>query len=552
MKILSPFFAMLRHANLSMRIVIAVFATGVGHAVFSTLTAFESGQVFEAIVRYDSGSSYILIAAVAACFLAADGLARLNTWFAAKCFYHVRNSLACKVFSYAQRLPILAEDGAKIGKLVSLVETDADSIGNLLSYSLLPLIQASFQVALSVMVMCALAPVLAGSAVAFLPIWLAISRMQTRKSKLLDKISTANDEKNTLCIETLGTIGIMRAKTFDAYTFDLRRFKTSLEKGTRYGLRWISWSGILSFFLNASSNLLGNALTLAVGTYLLSLHAISIGTLVAVLVIQAQLSNPAQTAVESWLRLIAASTTIERVKQILEARTEQSGSREFPIGEIKITNPVIAFDGVELFGGMDLTISAGDWIAVEGRNGTGKSVLLKLLTRMIEKGEGSVTLGGMPIEDVSLSSLRKSIVLISHEDSLFTGTLRDNLSIGKLLSDQEVFDSLAAVGLSARIAYFKDGLDHVIGPTSSDFSSGERQRIVIARALLSKPRVLILDEATSNIDEQSEISILDEIRRMLPQVTLVFVSHRLTDFRQHFRRRLLFENGTVVDQLPTQ
>jgi ABC-type multidrug transport system fused ATPase/permease subunit len=193
-----------------------------------------------------------------------------------------------------------------------------------------------------------------------------------------------------------------------------------------------------------------------------------------------------------------------------------------------------------------LAILQGERVAVVGPNGAGKSTLGKLLARLYDVESGEIFIAGLDIRAVELSSLRSSVCYLPAQPILFHRSVADNLRIGKPESTcAELEQVLHLVGLTKYLNSGSRSLQEHVQPNASNLSNGERQRIAIARALLQRPRILILDETTSSLDPTSEQAILRTIDRVLPDSTLIVVSHRLHSIAW-MKRILLMRNGQIV------
>jgi ABC-type bacteriocin/lantibiotic exporter with double-glycine peptidase domain len=193
-----------------------------------------------------------------------------------------------------------------------------------------------------------------------------------------------------------------------------------------------------------------------------------------------------------------------------------------------------------------LRVLSGEQIAIAGENGAGKSTLVRLIARLYDPVSGEVRLGGEDIRNIHLKSLRHSVCYLPRDPVLFDGTIASNLQfVRSAVSEQEIEDAIQMVGLSDLVGSLPDGLRQRIGPDGCQISGGERQRLALARALLQKPRILILDEATSCLDPSAEASILHGLRCHLSLSTFIVISHRLSTFSS-FGRVLLLSRGRIV------
>jgi ABC-type multidrug transport system fused ATPase/permease subunit len=194
-----------------------------------------------------------------------------------------------------------------------------------------------------------------------------------------------------------------------------------------------------------------------------------------------------------------------------------------------------------------LKIGAGEHVAIVGENGAGKSTLAKLLARLYDPDSGTISLAGQDVRKFDLEGLRKHVCYAPPQPILFDTTLAGNLRLGRVIaSDGELEKAVEEVGLNAWVGSLEEGLNQRIGPGGSRLSGGQRQRLGMARAILQRPRILILDEATSSLDAGSEQQVLWALGNVLPGTTIVVISHRLSALRC-VGRVIVLEAGRVVE-----
>jgi ABC-type bacteriocin/lantibiotic exporter with double-glycine peptidase domain len=193
-----------------------------------------------------------------------------------------------------------------------------------------------------------------------------------------------------------------------------------------------------------------------------------------------------------------------------------------------------------------LRVVAGEHIAIAGKNGAGKSTLVKLMARLYDPVCGSIHLGGEDMRNLHLKSLRQSVCYLPRDPVLFDGSIISNLRfVRPATSERELEEATHLVGLSAFVASLRDGFRQRIGPDGCQLSGGERQRLALARAILQKPRVLILDEATSCLDSSAEACVLGRLQE-ISGWSLIVISHRQTTFKS-FARVLTLSGGRIVE-----
>ena len=280
---------------------------------------------------------------------------------------------------------------------------------------------------------------------------------------------------------------------------------------------------------------------------------LSIGGLVAFYGFVTQLFEPLSGASELYARAQKTFASIRQVQATFSLRPQRHQCRGGALMLSREHPADVEFRAVEfgysrnkdLLHVPSLRIIAGEHIAIAGENGAGKSTLVKLMARLYDPVCGSIQLGGEDMRNIDLKSLRQSVCYLPRDPVLFDGSIASNLRfVRPAASQQELDEAIALVGLSAFVTSLRDGFRQRIGPDGCQLSGGERQRLALARAFLQKPRVLILDEATSCLDPLAEEDILQHLRRNLSLSTFVVISHRLSTFST-FGRVLLLSHGHI-------
>jgi ABC-type multidrug transport system fused ATPase/permease subunit len=279
---------------------------------------------------------------------------------------------------------------------------------------------------------------------------------------------------------------------------------------------------------------------------------LSLGSLVAFYSFVTQLFDPLSGAPELYARAQRTFASIRQIQSVFGLRpsiTESSEAIDFPSEQWGLEFKVVEFG----YGREDalivpsLRIGAGEKIAIIGENGAGKSTLARLIPRLYDVRSGSICVGGKDIRDIQLKSLRSGIGYLPRDPILFDGTLASNLLFVRSgASDSEIRAALHLADLDDLVTKLPKGIHQRIGPDGCRLSGGQRQRLAIARALLQRPRILILDEATSCLDPSSEALILSNVFNDLSATTLIMVSHRLSTVAA-FRRILVLSNGRIVE-----
>jgi ABC-type multidrug transport system fused ATPase/permease subunit len=312
-----------------------------------------------------------------------------------------------------------------------------------------------------------------------------------------------------------------------------------------------------------SVELLGVVSTLAVigfGAHWVRDDTLEIGTLIAAVGLLQLLFQPLQELSDLYGQLQAAGAAMEKISTILDAEQDigdAPGAGPMPRveGRLEIDDVTFAYGDTEVIHGISITVPAGGCIALVGESGGGKSTTAKLIARFYDPVRGAVRVDGIDLRTVQLRSYRRQLGVVLQDPFLFSGTIADNIRFGRPdATDAEVEDAARAIGVDRIASRFPEGLHHVVREGGAGLSAGERQLISIARALLADPRILILDEATSNIDRPSEVLIERAFDTLLRGRTSVIIAHRLATVRRAdeilvLERGRVVERGTEVDLL---
>jgi ATP-binding cassette subfamily B protein len=298
---------------------------------------------------------------------------------------------------------------------------------------------------------------------------------------------------------------------------------------------------------------LSQAALLAIGGDMVVHRQLSIGALVAFFLYLNRFFAPIQLLVQQYNTLQQGSASIWKLRTLFAlapSTPEAMDARELPPieGEIVFDHVTFGYDpGAPVVRGIDLRIRAGETVAFVGQTGAGKSTLAKLITRFYDPTEGRVLIDGRDIRQVRVDSLRRQLGVVPQEPFLFAGSIRYNIAFARPdASDEEIWEAVHAVGLGDVVERMPEGLDTIVHERGQSLSSGERQLIALARAFLAHPRVLVLDEATSNLDLLSETKIEAALDVLLQARTAVLIAHRLTTAMKA-DRIVVVDDGRIVE-----
>ncbi len=490
----------------------------------------------------------LLVAAVA--FILQHGLTSLrlviNNTFEQKVIFDLRSDL----YSHIQLLPLRWFDNRATGDLMTRVLEDVTSVervlidgidqGTVAVLQILIVLAGMFYVSAQ-LTLVGLAPVpfLAGGA-----LWYTLTAH--RRYRLQRR---AASDMNSLLHDNLS--GIRQIKSFVREREEHARFNNAsdaLRHATLVVMKvWAIYSPAMYLFGS-----LGVLLVVAVGTHDILTGAINLGDLTAFLILSGFLYEPVGKLHQLNQLLQAGRAAAERVFEIIDEPAESQRGRKFERtvrGEIEFRDVSFSY-GTELPALSDVSfhVRPGETIALVGKTGAGKSTLINLLTRFYEFEEGEILIDGQSIQDLNIRDLRQKIGMVTQENFLFNGTIRENLQMGKPgASDEELMEAAEAANARNFIELLQNGLSSVVGERGVKLSVGEKQRLSIARALLKDPPILILDEATASVDTATERLIQEALENLMFRRTSIVIAHRLSTI-VHADQILVLDRGRIIER----
>jgi ATP-binding cassette subfamily B protein len=331
--------------------------------------------------------------------------------------------------------------------------------------------------------------------------------------------------------------GITTVRVIQAYAQEeetIRKFTKSnreLFKSHEHSVRVSTWY----FALIEFGGVFASALIIGIGGWLVHRGDVTLGTVVAFTLLLSSLFDPVQQLSQLYNTVQSAGAALNKLFQILDAKPEvdeHPGAVALPnSGELVVSGIDFTYSGAEncALQNVSISVGVGEKLALVGPTGAGKSTLAKLMARLYDPQVGSVSYGGIDLKMATMSSLRERIVVVPQEGFLFNGTIRDNLRIARSsATDEEIDAAIAAIGATEHFATLPDGLDTEVRERGSRLSAGERQLVALARAALVDPAVLVLDEATSNLDPGTEAEVEHALERLMAGRTVIVVAHRLS------------------------
>jgi ATP-binding cassette subfamily B protein len=365
-------------------------------------------------------------------------------------------------------------------------------------------------------------------------------------------VAVRHGEAQSSLVETLGAVGTVKGGASEAHA--RRGYEALFDRYLDAELRSVRL-GVVSQAIGGLVVALGAALVLYYGAVRVLDGALTVGALVAFMALLSQVVAPALRLVGLWGRFQEVAVSLERLSDVLDAEPEESagaGLLELPKieGHIRLEGVTFRYerDLEPALCEVDLEVLPGERVAVVGRSGAGKSSLAKLLLKLYTADEGSVQIDGFDLRFVSARSLRRQVGFVPQEIKLFSGTIAENLTLGRDVPLEEVIAVARAAEAHGFISKRPSGYATVVGESGTTrFSGGELQRLAIARALVGQPRLLVLDEPTSALDAESEAALLRTLEQGAAGRTLIVLAHRL-GFARRADRIVVVDAGRVVEQ----
>ena len=439
----------------------------------------------------------------------------------------------------------------KAGWIIARLTSDVDAVSDVLSQGM-PTLIANLVLLPAAVIALLIADWRLGLVVfAVVPFALALTRWFQRTS-------------HVALVETRNRIGVVTAQIAESVSgmaviqaFNReRRFQAQFDELNAANREQnVYTQKIFSIFFPAIEFLgvIATGAVLYTGSTLLGNHTITIGTLITALYLLQLVFQPLQELSDVYGQLQSGAAAMVKIAAILDEEpgiVEPDKPYVLPRieGNLEIDDVTFAYGREPVLHSIDITVPAGGCLALVGESGGGKSTLARLVGRFYDPDLGAVRVDGVDLRDVALRSYRRQLGVVLQDPFLFSGTIASNIRFGKPeATDAEVEAAAAAVGVDRVAARVSDGLDHAVREGGSGLSAGERQLISIARALLADPRILILDEATSNIDRPTEVLIERALDRLLRGRTSIIIAHRLSTVRRA-DEIVVVERGRIVQR----
>jgi ATP-binding cassette, subfamily B, bacterial len=464
----------------------------------------------------------------------------------------VMNDLRIKIFTHLQRLSLDFFTAEKAGVVMTRMTSDIENLQQLLQDGLSQFaIQGLTMVVISVFLFTANVELALITLAFIIPILTVMSIWFHRRSEAgYDKVRDGIASVMADLDESLHGVRIVTAHNRQRRNVVKHRNIVGAYRDAN------DYTAFVNSVYGPGTQLVGivgQAILLAIGGNMVLHHSLSIGQLVEFFLYLNRFFAPIQLLVQQYNTFQQGQASVVKLRTLLETDPdvpEAPGAGELPAidGEIAFDDVSFGYDpAVPVLHDVNLRIAPGETVAFVGPTGAGKSTMAKLIVRFYDPTAGRVLIDGHDLKKVTLASLRRQLGVVPQEPFLFAGTIRDNIAFARPeASDDEVAEAVRSVGLGELIERMPNGVDTIVHERGQSLSSGERQLIALARAFLAHPRVLVLDEATSNLDLQSETKIEAALDILLEARTAVLIAHRLSTAMKA-DRIVVVDDGRIVE-----
>ncbi len=482
----------------------------------------------------------------------------VSRWYSSRIGEGLINDLRTQVFAHVLRQPIAFFTRAQTGSLVSRLNNDVVGAQQAFTSVLSNVVSNIVSVVLVVGAMLALSWQLTLGSLLLVPLFLIPAKLMGRRlAELAHRQMNLNADMGTRMTERFNVAGALLVKLFGSPVREEQEYAERAGRVRDIGVQ-IAFNRTIFMAALTLVAALATAMIYGFGGIMAVNGTLSVGTLLALSALLARLYGPLTSLSNVRVDIMTALISFERVFEVLDLEplvTEKAGAVDLPAGSLGVELDEVGFrypsadevslaslesvasgdrrgSGVVLH---DITVSvpAGALVALVGPSGAGKTTLTSLVSRLYDPTTGAVRIGGVDLRDVTMTSLRDRVGVVTQEAHLFHDTIRANLLYARPdASDDEIHAALRAAQISALVDELPEGLDTVVGDRGHRLSGGEKQRLAIARLLLKAPDVVVLDEATAHLDSESEVAVQRALDAALEGRTSIVIAHRLSTIRQ--------------------
>ncbi|MBR7675882.1 ABC transporter ATP-binding protein [Streptomyces daliensis] len=543
-------------------------------ALLAVATPLLAGKVMNAIVDGAASGTVVTLAVLIAVIAVAEaGTGILTRWLSARIGEGLILDLRTAVYDHVQRMPVAFFTRTRTGALVSRLNNDVIGAQRAFSNTLSGVVSNLVTLLLTLAVMLRLSWQITLLALVLLPLFvLPARRMGTRLARLERERANHNAVMSTQMTERFSAPGATLIKLFGRPDEESAEFAERAGRVRDIGVRTAMLQEVFFTALTLVAAL-ALALVYGLGGVFALRGSLDAGAVVSLALLLTRLYAPLTSLASARVEVMSALVSFQRVFEVLDLKpliTEKPDAVEVPEGPVGVEFEDVGFaypspdkvslasleevatldtrGGETVLHGISFRAEPGQMVALVGSSGAGKSTIASLAPRLYDADTGTVRIGGTDVRDLTAESLRHTLGMVTQDGHLFHDTIRANLLLPHPeATDEEVWDALRRSRLDGLVASLPDGLETLVGERGYRLSGGERQRLTIARLLLARPRVVILDEATAHLDSTSEAAVQEALAEALAGRTSIVIAHRLSTVRAA-DTILVLEEGRIVER----
>jgi ATP-binding cassette, subfamily B, bacterial len=534
------------------------FFLGMAFLIFSSLTLLTFPFIAGKLIDAASGKTWILndingIAFILLGILLIQSIfSFFRVWLFAKVSERSMRDIRIALYKQLVQLPMTFFDKRRTGELISRITSDVGQLQDTFSITLAELFRQLITLIAGVVFLFVTTPKLTLFMLASFPVLVIIAMVfgkyiRTLSKQTQDELASAN----VIVEETLQSI--ITVKSFSGEDFESNRYSAGLNRVVNVALRAAGFRGaFISFIIFALFG--GIVAVMWYGASLVATGEMSVGDLVSFVLYTTFIGGSIAGLGDIYSQVQKAIGASERIIEILEESPEVSTAdyQKVPIkGWIKYSNVGFSYPTrpeMEVLKKINFEVAPGKKIALAGHSGAGKSTIIQLLLKFYEVGKGEILVDDRPIQSWNLKQLRANIGIVPQEVLLFGGSIKENIAYAKPeATEEEIIAAAKKANAWQFISKFPEGLNTTVGERGVKLSGGQRQRVAIARAILKNPAILILDEATSSLDAESEHLVQEALDLLMKGRTTIIIAHRLATIRKVDKIYVL-KDGEIVEE----